>query len=552
MLRKLSIQQLALIVQLELVFENDFTVFTGETGSGKSMLLGALQLISGEKADFSLTLSDEKKTIVEAEFNIHSEFISSLLNEHELDEESSLIIRRELYKGKSRAFVNDTPVSLQVLKELSEQLIYIHSQHAFLELKNTLFITDFVDILCDTLSIREEYQKTYDSYNKILKQIDELTNHLSQANKEKDYLQFQLEELNKLQLNKINYHDLETQWEQIENKDKIEETLYLIQHVLNDEKQVIDQLNELKNQVVKQKGIQSQFQDFSERINSVVLELKEIVSDSTRILDSIQEESTNKEELQNQLSHFNHVLIKHKVKNQNELIAVFDTLSATNHQIENGEEEIKKLKETSLILEKKMIELDEEVQKNRLKKIPNIEGEIKELLDDLNLKNSSFQIKLEKQELFGPLGSRKVVFYFSANKGAEAKPIEKIASGGEISRIMLIIQYKLSEKKLLPTLILDEIDSGVSGEVAFKMAKMMKKMGENLQLFVITHLPQVAASGKQHYKVFKQSNQNTTTTSVQILDFEQRKLEIAQLMSGEKINEAALQNAFLLMDESKK
>lgn len=549
MLQTLRIHNFALIEELYLDFKDGFTVFTGETGSGKSIILGALNLILGERADYSVIRDENKKTVVEADFNIKAYDLAAFFDENDLDYHDETCIRREvLSQGKSRAFINDTPVQLTVLKELAEKLIHIHSQHHTLSLKEQSFQFDFLDYIADAISVRTSYKVLFSAYKSQLKHLTSLKENLLQLKKEEDYNTFQLNEINELDLTKTDYQSLENELNSLEHFSTIKETLSFVDFKISSERELLDKTYEIKALLDKNKHLHSALEAISEQIKNVVTELKEIQYEVEKQLDHLQDNPEKRANLEQQLSKYNQILLKHHFKNQEELTNYYQELQTKQHNTEHLATEIEEL-ENKLAQQLTQLEkLDTELQEIRKSKKSSIEAQVTNLLAELKMPATSFQFALENTQQLTELGSHKLNILFSPNKGLEAKAIEKVASGGELSRLMLSMQLLLSEKKMLPTIIFDEIDTGVSGDVAQKMGELLQKMGAKMQVMAITHLPQVAAKGKQHYKVSKASSDQKTNTSVLALNHTEHIQEVARLMSGENITEAAIENAKFLIE----
>lgn len=549
MLQSLKIENFALIPQLELQFNSGFSVLTGETGSGKSILLGALNLILGERADYSVIRDNNQKTIVEGVFSIKDYRLESFFEENDLDYADELFVRREITnQGKSRAFVNDTPVQLNVLKSLSEKLIHIHSQHHTLELKNNDFQFDVLDYLTDSYLLRQEFKENFTALKKMQKDLDAKQIQYQKVNQEEDYNNFQLQELDKLNLEKINYQALEQELDQMEHFDSIQQTFQFVDSSLTEQNAVIDKLANIKVQLERNKHLHPFFQTTLERITSVNLELKDISAEVESLLEGFEFQPERKLELEMQVSKFNAALMKHLAKNQAELIAIYQGFQSQSSVSKDLQFEIEKLQKDLTQKQEALNLLGTKLHENRLVKKTALEQQIQAILADLKMDKSVIEFALEKTTSPTDNGFSSLSLNFSPNVGLGLKAIDKIASGGELSRLMLSIQLLLSEKKQLPSMIFDEIDTGVSGEVAQKLGELLQKMGAKIQLLAITHLPQVAAKGKTHLKVSKSQENDTTVSKVEILSSEEKILEIARLMSGENINEAAILNAKALMN----
>jgi DNA repair protein RecN (Recombination protein N) len=548
MLQSLKIQNFALISKLTLDFENGFTVFTGETGSGKSILLGALNLILGERADFSVVRDSSEKTVVEAIFQVKNYQLEFFFEEHDLDFSEEVIIRREITnQGKSRAFINDSPVQLTVLKSFSERLIHIHSQHHTLELKNDLFQLDILDYLSDSIEMRQLFKDKYNEFKKLNREINLKKEELHKSRLEEDYINFQILELEKLTLDKINYTDLEVELEQMNHLEGIKESFQLIQAGILEDNQILDKLNIIKSNLEKTKHLHSDIEQYTERIKSVILELKDISSEAENSLESLSANPERKVEIEQLISNFNSNLLKHNSKSQDDLISILDTFQSKSSYTNELTSLLHDLEEKFDVLNKELMNLGEKLHQNRLNSKGEIENQLVAVLSELKMENSIVRFDFDKLEIPNETGFSKITLNFSPNLGVSPKAIDKVASGGELSRFMLAVQLLLSHKKQLPTLIFDEIDTGVSGEVAQKIGDLLKKMGNTIQLMAITHLPQVAAKSQAHFKVSKFDLDGKTQTSVEKLNLEEKTIEIARLMSGEKINDAAILNAKELM-----
>jgi DNA repair protein RecN (Recombination protein N) len=548
MLRFLRISNFALINHVELQFQKGFTVITGETGSGKSILLNALNLILGERADFSVIGPNAEKSVVEAEFYLADFDVKSLFDMHELDYDDETIIRREIYaNGKSRAFINDTPVSLNILKELTEKLIHIHSQYNTLELKNKNFQLDIIDELGDLKSLKNNFHEVYSNYVKLNKELQDLKERTQTANLNQDYIQFQLNELQELKLDQTDYSALEKELEKTENREQILQVLNALVLLAEQDENVLDRILSVKNALDRLKGVDVELDAISDRIESLYIELKEIARDARDLTDKVEVNPNRISFLTESLNHYNHVLNKHKLTNQEQLNAFMNELLQKITDAEEIARRISQLEQEERILQSEMHEHAAILHQARCKAVETIENRLKELLAELKLPETNLVFELHKRPHVNQSGETDVTLLFSANKGMNPVPIEKAASGGELSRVMLALQKMLSEKKVLPTVLFDEIDTGVSGDVAQKIGLLLHNMGNKFQLIAISHLPQVAAKATNHMKVEKASGTFSTQTSVLTLNEDERIEEIARLMSGEQITPAAIANAKALM-----
>lgn len=552
MLHSLYILNFALIEKVTLDFSKGFTVITGETGAGKSILLGALHLILGDRADYSVIRNKEDKTVVEAVFRIQNFDLNAFFNEYELDFNEETIIRREISaQGKSRAFINDTPVQLSVLKELAEKLIHIHSQHHTIDLKNMEFQMELLDVLGDTILLKKEFNTLFTKYKSARLQLNQKEETLKNALLNADYVKFQLDELEKLELNSTNFQEIENELKAIENREDIKLGFSLLIDQLTDEGGATNALNQLihvKTKLDKTAGIYPQLDALSQRFKETYLELLDIGHEAISNLDDLEVSPAKKELLTSKIDLFNTVLRKHNVLNQEELMEIYSNLSTTQLSLEELELEITEIKNNLKLLEVELTEKAEVLHETRISKALDIQNQLIDLLIELKLPHTQIVFDLAKIDKFSVNGFTDMKLLFSPNKGMIPLPIERAASGGELSRVMLAFQYLISAKKQLPTLIFDEIDTGVSGEVAQKIGNILCKMGDYMQIFAITHLPQVAGKGQNHLKVSKSHETEITTTEVLKLSNQERIEEIARLMSGDNINKAALENAKALMN----
>lgn len=552
MLSSIVVQNFALIDRLTLNFNKGFTVITGETGSGKSILLGALNLILGERADYSVIRDKSIKTIVEANFDIQKYNLKNFFDENELDYLEDTIVRREITaQGKSRSFINDTPVSLTVLKDFSERMINIHSQHQTIELRDSNFQLELLDNLADTVLIRNQYTSLFNQWKKNEKELNSLIEQRSKLLLDADYNAFQAKELEELNLEKEDYSKIENELNQLEHAEEIQQSFGFIIEVLSQEGtsgNVLDTFIALKAKMDKVASLHPDLSILSERIKSVYIEIKDIGEEAITGLDSISADPNQLLTLNSKLDKFNQALRKHNVNSQSELLQIFEKFNHSQTNIEEIDLQIIELEKLGEVIQKQVLEKATELELKRQKAIQPIENEVVGLLEELKLPDSRFIIQLSKLENLTSKGGNEVQILFTANKGIEPKSIEKAASGGELSRLMLSLQYLLSKKKQLPTIIFDEIDTGVSGEVAQRIGNLLAKMGTKMQLLAITHLPQVAGRGQFHWKVQKSLTDEKTLTHVLYLNENQRVEEIARLMSGDNINKAALENAKALMN----
>lgn len=548
MITSLRIENFALINETTIRFKDGFTVITGETGSGKSILLNALNLILGERANYSVIGPLKNKSIVEAEIAIGNFGLKRFFKDHELDYFDECIVRREIStQGRSRAFINDTPVQLTTLKALTSQLIHIHSQYNTLELKDVNFQLEVLDVLAGSRKQKEAVENLFSTYQAKKKQLKQKEETLREASSVSDYNAFQLEELQALQLTELDYVQLQHELTSGENVDELKAVYSEVVSVLSDERGVIDLLNSLKASLNKRQQLSDNISSFIERIDSASIDLNDLSDEAENQLEELEVNPQRIEELQEQLNNYNRVLFKHKLTDQSELIQLMDELSSAATNLDGLEEEIARLTQEITKDEQRLKELSSALHQKRLKAIPGIEKTITKSLAELKLVDTQLNFVLTETDQLSFNGMSKLDLLFSPNAGVAPVPVHQAASGGELSRVMLALQSLMSSKTQLQTILFDEIDTGVSGDVAQKVGSTLTKMGQGMQVIAITHLPQVAAKGGQHLKVMKSVVDGRTISKVTELDAQERIEETARLMSGDEINDAALENARALM-----
>lgn len=548
MLKSLSVQNFALIEHVSLQFQDGLHVITGETGSGKSILLGALNLILGERSDFSVIRNPEKKTIVEAVFQLNESFRDWFVRE-DIDWEPETVIRREITsQGKSRSFINDTPVQLSQLKELTEQLVYIHSQHETLEIKKSTFQFDLLDSYADSLDLARDVASIYSQVQRLKATKEQLESSKSNQLQELDYIRFQLNEIGQLNLGLVNYESLENDFNKLSKLDDLKEAYSSIVNVIELENGATDLLRRLKTHIDRWKNADTDLNAISVRLQDVIAELEDISRDSDRQLNQMESDPEALFRLTESLDEYNKILKKHHFSSQEELTEYFNSLEGKLNDFNFSDERIAELTKEIEAKEKELMQLSAQLYDKRSVVIPKLERYLLELLSEMKMEHSRFQIILTRTEKLDSNGGMNIQILFSANKGLELKPIERAASGGELSRVMLAIQLIMSEKKSLPTLILDEIDTGVSGEVALRMGKLLKQMGKHLQVFAITHLAQVAAKGDYHFEVSKSHENSQTISEIRLLNDVERIEALAKLISGEQVTDLARSSAIELMN----
>jgi DNA repair protein RecN (Recombination protein N) len=546
MLHQLHISNFALIDETTISLNKGYTVITGETGSGKSILLNALNLILGERADFAVIGPKSNKAIVEAEFHECSQF-ESFFTENDLDFEKEIIIRREISKdGKSRAFINDSPVSLTVLKALSIQLVQIHSQYNTLELKSKSYQLEVLDILAgldkERIIFSQEFKKLQSKKRELHTKLEEL----NQALKSQDYNQFVLDELAQLQLSKTDYGKIENELLKLEQSEQLT-SIFGELASLTDENNFYEKLLQTKNALEKVAHLDIEIKEIKERTASILLDLKELANDAVSYLESSSESSESKYELTEKVDAYNRILNKHRLTTQSQLLELEEEISKQTSSVDEMQLLVNQLQDSIIKEEKELVKTATAMHKKRIAAVEPIIKALNLLLTDLKLPHTKLEIVLTINDELSNFGNSQVSFLFSANLGMAPVPIEKAASGGELSRLMLALQQLISEKRALPTILFDEIDTGVSGDVAQKMGNLLKKMGERVQLIAISHLPQVAAKAAHHFVVSKELVAERMSTKVIQLNENERIKEVARLMSGEEITDAALKNAEFLM-----
>ena len=553
MLKHLYIKNYALIEQLDIDFETGFSVITGETGAGKSIILGAIGLLLGQRADSKAVKTGCQKCTIEAQFDISRYSLNEWFDENELDiEEGECIIRRELTAtGKSRGFINDTPVTVQQMKELGEMLVDIHSQHQNLLLQKTDFQLSILDIIADNEQLRSDYHNTFTEYKKNVRELEELKQMLTDSREKEDLMRFQLEELTAANLTDGEQEELEQEQEAATHTEDIKTALYEADNMLNGEGATLDLLRQANSKLSSVTSLYAKIDPLSERMESALIELKDIASEVAREAENIDFNPERMAVVEERLDMIYTLQRKHHKNTIAELLQEQEHLSEIISGIDNSDEAIKDKEQLCQKLLDAASKLAEKLSQTRKKASAKIEKDICKRLEALGMPNVDFQIKIEQGDLTST-GKDVVSFMFSANKGMALRPVAQVASGGEIARLMLSLKALISATVKLPTIIFDEIDTGVSGKIAEKMAEIMKEMGNSgRQVISITHLPQIAALGTYHYKVEKHDTKEITTTIMRQLSNEERIDEIAQMLSGSDITDAAKTNAKELLKRSK-
>jgi len=544
MLSRIFIQNFALIDKLEIDLKNGLQVITGETGAGKSIILGALRLIMGERADVKSFAKSDAKSIVETEFRITENF-KDFFEENDLDYEEQSIIRREILpNGKSRAFINDVPVTLDILKELSSKLIDIHSQFETSNLFTEQFQFGILDGLAKNKTLLADYQSQYFGYQNTKREIEQLKSALAENNKESDYKNFLLAELEEAQLENIDFEELQNQLNTQENAEQISEQLSQSLSKLNQEDfGILTSLFDVKNKMQKLSELSSEYEEISQRLEASYLELKDINSEIESKAENLEIDPALLQQLLTSVNKINALFLKHQVDSVEDLLKIKEELSSSQSSLETIEIQIEEKENQLKIIEIQLASLSKKLSENRTKFSGNLENKAKEIFAQLGLEKAILKIDLSDSATYNLHGKNNIQILFQANSGFPLKPIQGAVSGGERSRVMLAIKKIMAENNALPTLILDEIDTGVSGRIAEEMGKLMKEMAQDLQLIVITHLAQVAAKGNENYKVVKFDENAVTKTTIVKLSEDEKLNEIAQLISGSKITEAAISQA---------
>ncbi len=548
MLTHLSIRNYALIDSLNMDFPAGMITLTGETGTGKSIILGALKLVLGERADLKSLKNSQEKCFIEAEFKLDKILFSDFFTSHELDFDENSIIRREILpSGKSRAFINDSPVTLDILQSLSRQLIDIHSQFETSELLNEKFQLSLLDYFSGLQPELSTYKTIFNQYTSEKKELQNLKEKLQSGTQDSEYNKYLLNELEEADLDNLYLPELEKELNLMKNSEYLAQMLSETRQILDHEEiGILTQLQELSSRIEKGVRVSSELEKLSERTGSIKAELQDISSELESFLEKLEFNLARFEELTQRINLVHSLLQKHKVPDLDELKKVRDELAKSTSDLSNLESLLSNSEKKINELSEKLSQYSEKLHTERIKNIPVLENKILEVLFRLGMEKSRIKIEITPLEEFTSTGTDKISTLFSANTGIEVQPIAKAISGGERSRVMLAIKKIMAENQSLPTLILDEIDTGVSGRIANEMGILMQEMAKTMQLLVITHLPQVAAKGNTQFKVEKAELDGETVTRVRLLTPEERIEEIAQLISGSNITETARKQAIEL------
>ncbi len=550
MLRNLTIDNYALIDRLDIDFDDGLSVITGETGAGKSIILGALSLVLGSRADSKVALDASSKCVVEATFDVEPYRLEALFDELDVDYSASTIVRREILpNGKSRAFVNDTPVGLQQLRTLTSRLIDIHSQHENLMLSNSDFQLDIVDTLADTADDLHKYTDLFNRYRDTRQQLRSLRDESDRFLAEKDYIEHQLSELVAANLVDGEQQSLEEEQNLINHSQEVIETLSsIIASLDGEESGVLSLLKSASTHIGRLEKYINRASEFADRINSSFVELKDIASELSSIIESTEFSEERKHFIDDRLNLIYSLQQKHRVASVTHLLDIQNDFARRLDLIENFDDRISSLQKQIDELEKQLSAAAEHLSERRRAVGSLIEQKTETMLHELGMPNGRFEVSFSVTHDFTSRGRDKIEFLFSANKNRSPQPVAEIASGGEISRLMLVIKSLVAASQALPTIIFDEIDTGISGEIARKMGEIMQTMSASMQVVAITHLPQIASKGKTHYKVFKDESGETTQTRIACLTADERIVEIAEMIAGKNPSRSALDSARELLE----
>jgi len=552
MLRSLYIKNYALIDSLEIDFEPGFSVITGETGAGKSIILGALSLILGQRADIKAIKQGESKCVIEGSFDVSAYDLRAFCEEKGIEyDPDSYILRREILStGKSRAFINDSPVSLSDLKELGGQLIDIHSQHQNLLLSDTRFQMQVVDALAGNKELLSRYQQAFHQYKQSEKALAELREVVRKSKEEEDYLRFQIESLTEAALQEGEQEELENELETLTHAEDIKSALFKIHSLLSDDdKGIVLGLKEGLNTSQQLAKVYARSEEISERLQTAYIDLKDLASEMDKLANDVEFNPERLAFIESRLDLIYTLQKKYHVNAVSELLALYEEFKQKIENIESSDQQVEALEKEVHEKSEKVFALAKQLTDSRTSITDSFEKDLTDRVAYLGMPNIRFRSEIITEKHPNIYGLDTVLFQFSANKNVPLQPVAEIASGGEISRLMLCLKSMIAGATALPTIIFDEIDTGVSGEIADKMGEVMREFGKNMQVLAITHLPQIAAKGKAHYKVYKLDDEHTTTTNLVRLSEEERLTEIARMLSGSTVTEAAIQNAKVMLDK---
>ena len=551
MIKNIHIRNYALIDKTDIELEKGFTIITGETGAGKSILLGAIGLTLGQRADVAAIMDKSRKCVVEITYNVVGYDLQQWFVDNDLDYDDSVVVRRELMSdGKSRAFINDTPVNNKVLKEFGSFLIDVHSQHQSLLIGQPEYQLEILDAFCGNQSLLKDYKEKYARRQGMLSELNSVKQKAREAAQEEDYLKFQFNQLDEARLREGEQRELEEELAVLNNAESIKSAFSESTYVLTEaDVPVIPSLKGLKNKMASLEGVVKEATDYEQRLSSVILELEDIADECERMAERVEYNPVRVDTINDRLNVMYDLLHKHRVERTEDLIALKEALGEKLKGIQSFSTQIEELERQINVQEKEMDVLAGRIHKARVESEQKLREEMRGLLVGMGIKHAVFKVVITPLEHFTPTGKDDVSFLFAANKNQEPGELAKVASGGEISRLMLSLKYILSRTKQLPVIIFDEIDTGVSGEIAHSMAAMMKEMAERMQVISISHLPQIAAAGDSHFKVYKEDDQEGTISRIRRLTDEERVTEIAGMISGSVVSKAALENARLLLGQ---
>ncbi len=549
MLKSLYIKNYALIESLEINFQSGFSAITGETGAGKSILLGALSLILGKRADSSNLFDESTKCIVEGSFDLSHLNLNDFFPRNDIDYEDLSILRREILpNGKSRAFINDTPVNLNLMRDLASQLVDIHSQHETLKMGLSEFQMEVVDKYGTDEKLLNNYRENYTKFKVDTKKLESLKQANEKAKRDEDYFRFQLNELDAININEAEFEELIERANYLAHAEEVQQITEKSAHLLieNDES-LFDKISEITDDFSSISEFHKQFKDIYERLKSLKIEVKDIAEEIEGLNVESDNENSSLEQINEKLSIIYSLQQKHNAKTIGGLIELRNDFEAKLENISGLEDQIAELEGSLTKQKSELLKLANELTSVRKKSSLELTNSIRKKLSKLGMPDAEFEVSFSKLNDFAASGLDKIDFLFSANKGSKLAEISKIASGGELSRLMLAVKSLITSRKLLPTIIFDEIDNGVSGDIAGKVGNMLRQMSENHQIIAITHLPQIASKANSHYFVFKENKNGRTTSSINLLTTEQRVEEVAKMLSDEKVSDAAREAAVDLL-----
>lgn len=545
MLNRIVIQNYALIDNLDITFSAHLNILTGETGAGKSIILGALSLILGQRAESKYFYNQQKKCVIEGYFHVPNFHLKDFFYENDLDYAEETVLRREITpEGKSRAFINDTPVNLVTIKHLGERLIEIHSQHATLDINDPSFQLMVVDILAGNQKKITAYRELFFHLRQTEKDIKALTEQSERSKADMDYYQFQFDELEKAALIEDEQQDLEQELNKLTHAEEVKNSLSAASYLFADHDQaILHQLKEIIQQLQHSEKFSTEVASLLERLKSSVIELKDIATEVEAIAHNTHLNEARASEISDRLSVIYNLQKKHRVSSNKELLEIQKSLSDKLSSILHGDESIERLEREAVQITNQLLAMAQELHTARRMVIPEIERFVQDTLQEVGMPNARLVLEDHEADILTDTGKTHIQFLFSANKGQSPAPMDKVASGGELSRLMLSIKSLIATHTALPTIIFDEIDTGISGEVALKVGDVMERISRNMQVIAITHLPQIASKGDAHYRVYKKESEDRTLTNISRLPNDERIIEIAKMVSGENPGEYALQNA---------